>query len=115
MLDKFPGIGSADWQGGDPVHFPRNSTGAMRAGIMETIEHKILRSGVFKLDDKSNPVGIMELAVYDIEFIPYPTNQLRKMILDLSYAIASYLGVCRTYGVTHSESVGSETSITGYK
>lgn len=59
---------------------------------MET-EHKILHSGIFKIDGKSNPIGIVKLTAKKSlfkgpsQFIPYQTIKLREMILDISFAI----------------------------
>lgn len=62
-------------------------------------EHAILQSGIFKLDSKNKPIGIIKLTVNKslskINHIPYKIHKLQQMILDLSFEITRYLKPAR--------------------
>ena len=62
----------------------------------ETIEQKIINSGIFKLDEQSRPTGIIKLAadkslsMKPKNWLPCDSEQLRETILKLSREVAKY-------------------------
>jgi hypothetical protein len=60
------------------------------------LKQKILKSGIFRLNDKSYPIGIINftpnktLSKRDNNYLPYKSHVLRSLISDLLYEIDKY-------------------------
>jgi hypothetical protein len=65
--------------------------------VTDDLEQKILKSGIFKLDDKSNPIGLINLtskkalSVRDSNYLDIkPHHHLKSLISDLSLEIDKF-------------------------
>jgi len=67
------------------------------------LEQQITNSGVFKLDEKSKPIGIVNLtpkkflSMRENAYLPFQTHILRNMIVDMSDEITCYANGPKDY------------------